>query len=398
MLQRIRKPLIIALLLVVVAGGIFYAIKNASDSSRDQREAKVENKKSKDEEEKAKSNTKKDDKEKESKKTSYDITLGFAGDINFADDHETTRHYQAKGASKMADVLSQDYVDAMNGMSLMWINNEFTYSKRGTPLPGKAYTFRSDPSHVAWLQELGIDIVGLANNHVYDYGKDAMLDTFDTLDQAGIPYVGAGRNLTEASQPIYLKTNGFTIAYVAASCAEKLKMTPQATDTEPGILRCYDNSIFIEKIKEAKANADYVIALPHWGTEYSTTLTSVQKNGAHAYIDAGADCVIGAHPHILQGMEYYNGKPIVYSLGNFWFNEKTLDTMVAVIEIRGDYEGKTPNLSNGQVTLKLLPGVQSGHETRMATDTGEKNRIFKALEDISVNVQIDADGIVRKKE
>ena len=72
--------------------------------------------------------------------------------------------------------------------------------------------------------------------------------------------------------------------------------------------------------------------------------------------------------------------------------------MVAVIEIRGDYEGKTPNLSNGQVTLKLLPGVQSGYETRMATDTGEKNRIFKALEDISVNVQIDADGIVRKKE
>ena len=92
----------------------------------------------------------------------------------------------------------------------------------------------------------------------------------------------------------------------------------------------------MQTIKEAKENADYVIAFVHWGTEYSYELEEVQLSTGKEYLDAGADIVIGAHPHCLQGIEYYNGKPIIYSLGNFWFNDKTLDTILLNIHFYGD--------------------------------------------------------------
>ena len=315
----------------------------------------------------------------------YDITLGFAGDICFADNYTPMQHLAALGT----DVRS---------MSLMWINNEFVYSDRGEPLPGKMYTFRSTPSHVKYLDDLGIDIVGLANNHVYDYGPDAFEDTLTTLENDGMPYVGAGHNLSEAMSPVYLKADGFTIAYVAASRAEKLKMTPQATETEGGILRCYDNELFLQAIREARANADFVIALPHWGTEHSTVLEEAQTSGAREYIEAGADDVIGAHPHILQGIEYVEGKPVVYSLGNFWFDDYSQDTMIAELHLTGEYEAGLPSLASGNVELRIIPGTQIGVETRKATDPDLAKRILHDLEDISVNVSIDENGIVREND
>lgn len=264
----------------------------------------------------------------------FSITLAFAGDINFDDTWSVMSclHSQDDDLEKVIDPA---YLDAMRSADLCWINNEFTYSSRGNPLPGKAYTFRAAPENVAFLQEMGVDIAGLANNHIYDYGEDAFLDTLDTLDAAGIPYVGAGHDLTEASAPVYLTADGVTIAYVAASRAEKNIMTPEAAADSPGILRCYDNTLFLEAIEEAAENADFVIALPHWGTEYSTELEEPQISGARAYIDAGADAVIGAHTHCLQGITSYNGKPVVYSLGNIWFNEKTLYTMLYEIRLSG---------------------------------------------------------------
>lgn len=328
----------------------------------------------------------------------YDITLGFAGDICFADNYTPMQHLAALGTDDISAAISQDYIDDMRSMSLMWINNEFVYSDRGEPLPGKMYTFRSTPSHVKYLDDLGIDIVGLANNHVYDYGPDAFEDTLTTLENDGMPYVGAGHNLSEAMSPVYLKADGFTIAYVAASRAEKLKMTPQATETEGGILRCYDNELFLQAIREARANADFVIALPHWGTEHSTVLEEAQTSGAREYIEAGADAVIGAHPHILQGIEYVEGKPVVYSLGNFWFDDYSQDTMIAELHLTGEYEAGLPSLASGNVELRIIPGTQIGVETRKATDPDLAKRILHDLEDISVNVSIDENGIVREND
>ena len=179
----------------------------------------------------------------------HEITLAFAGDINF-DDNWCNMIYYHSHAEELSDVIDEDYLECMRSADLFWINNEFTYSDRGAPLNGKMYTFRTAPENVELLTQMGVDIVGLANNHVYDYGEEALIDTMDTLQNAGIPYVGAGHDLAEAMSPVYFDLDGFTIAYVAASRAEKFKMTPQATESSPGILRCYDNTLFLEEIEE----------------------------------------------------------------------------------------------------------------------------------------------------
>ncbi|MBQ5375864.1 MAG: CapA family protein [Lachnospiraceae bacterium] len=320
--------------------------------------------------------------------TKFDITLAFAGDISLDDTSAVMQNYFAQG-SVLSNVIDARYIEEMNQADLMWINNEFCYSLRGNPLPNKMYTFRANPEHVSMLQEMGVDVAGLANNHIYDFGKDAFLDTLDTLDGAGIPYVGAGHDLAEAMSPVYLEADGVTIAYVAASRAEKYKMTPQATETEPGILRCYDNTLFLKEIREADTKADIVVALPHWGTEYSTKLEEAQTVGAKQYIDAGADAVIGAHSHCIQGVELYNGKPIVYSLGNFWFNDKSLETMLVKLHVSGEKDlgadlqsTEDDTIQVEDIRLEILPGMQSGCTTVMA-DGAEKERILHYIESIS---------------
>lgn len=316
----------------------------------------------------------------------YNFVLSFAGDINF-DENWSTMEYYNTVENGIYDCISPELIQMMQDADIMCLNNEFTYSTNGAPLEGKFYTFRAHPSRVDILKELGVDIVSLANNHVYDYGEQSLIDTMATLKQADILYYGAGHNLDEAKTPVYFGMQGKIIAYVAASRAEKYKMTPQATVDAPGILRCYDTELFIQTIKEAKENADYVIAYVHWGTENSYELEEVQLTTGKEYLDAGADIVIGAHPHCLQGIEYYNGKPIVYSLGNFWFNDKTIDTMLLNIHFYGDDTEEF-------IELEIVPAIQANHVTTIVTEQSEKERIFSFLEDISINVEISEEGIV----
>lgn len=316
----------------------------------------------------------------------YDFTLCFAGDISLDESAVTTAQLNAS-ENGIYDCISPELIEIMQKAELMCLNNEFTYSTNGSPMSGKAYTFRAKPERVSVLQEMGVDIVTLANNHVYDYGKQAFLDTMTTLENADIDYFGAGKTLSEAMAPVYYEIDGKTIAFVGASRAEKNKMTPQATDTTPGILRCYDTTLFLQAIQEADANADFVIAVVHWGTEYSTILEDAQLTTGKAYLDAGADAIIGGHSHCLQGMEFYNDKPIIYSLGNYWFNSRTLDSMLVQLRFYGDDNG-------GNVEVSVVPAIQKGAKTQIVTDTTEMERIFSFLENISINVSIDENGVV----
>lgn len=317
----------------------------------------------------------------EAKNQPLDITLAFAGDLSLADNYVVMDYYHNEAGDDLANCIDSAYIKRMNDADVMWINNEFCYSNNGSPIPGKAYTFCAAPENVNILKELGVDIVGLANNHVYDFGPEAFADTLATLRGAEIAYVGAGADIKEASAPVYVDVDGYKIAYVAATRAEKNIKTPEATETSGGVFRCYDNTDYIEKIKEAKANADYVIALPHWGAEHSTILESAQTDGAKEYIDAGADAVIGAHTHCLQGMDFYNGKPIIYSLGNFWFDDYTLDTMLLELHLTGTTD-------HVQVTVEMVPGTQSERVTRMSSTVQERNRIYAYMESISSNIGI----------
>lgn len=319
----------------------------------------------------------------------YDFTLCFAGDICLAENEATTKLLD-ESPNGLSDCISPELLKIMNNADYMCVNNEFTYSTRGKALSGKMWTFRANPSRVSYLHEMGVDIVLMANNHVYDYGKEAMIDTFETLENAGVKYFGAGRNLEEAMKPVYVEIDGKTIAYVSASRAEKNKMTPQATETEPGILRCYDPELFLQVIREARANADFVIANVHWGTERSTKLENAQLTTGKAYIDAGADIVVGTHPHCLQGIEYYNGKPIIYSIGNYWFDEYTEDTVLLNLRFSGDKD-------NSNLEVSVVPAVHKDAKTTIALEEKERERIFSYLESISVNAEIDENGVVKEK-
>ncbi|MBR5126979.1 MAG: CapA family protein [Roseburia sp.] len=318
----------------------------------------------------------------------YDFTLCFGGDISLDEKAVTTAQLDASEGD-ISKCISPELIKIMQDADIMCLNNEFTFSNNGAPMNGKMYTFRAKPERVSILRDMGVDIVQLSNNHVYDYGKQALLDTFTTLEDAGIDYFGAGHNLEEAMQPIYYTLDDKVVAFVGASRAEKNKMTPQATDTEPGILRCYDTELFLQVIAEADENADFVIAVVHWGTEYSYDLEDVQLTTGKEYLDAGADVIIGGHSHCLQGMEFYDGKPIIYSLGNYWFNDKMLDSMLVELHFSGNDEEQN-------LEVKMIPAIQT-HATTNWVDEAEQQRIFEFMKSISVNVEIDEDGIVRER-
>ena len=318
-----------------------------------------------------------------------EITLGFAGDICFYDEYAnmSTLRSQANG---IYDCILEGVMNGLKAVDIMMVNNEFAYSDRGTPTAGKKYAFRSKPSNVSMLDDMGVDIVSLANNHAYDWGPDALMDTFDILTEAKVPYVGAGRNIDEAVKPVYYKINGKTIAYTSATQIERLANpdTKEATSDSPGVLRTLDPSRFVNVIQQAKENSDFVVVYVHWGSENTDLVEASQRELAKKYAAAGADLIIGDHPHCLQGIDYVDGVPVIYSLGNFWFNSKTVDTGYIKATLDGDC-----NLS----TLQFIPCVQEGCKTRLALDD-KKSSILKYMQGISDYAQIDEEGYITRSD
>ena len=311
------------------------------------------------------------------------VTIAFAGDILFDERYGIMTRVGKSGS--IEDGIDSALIAEMQGADIMMINNEFPYSDRGQPLEEKQFTFRAKPSSVSYLNDLGVDIVSLANNHAYDYGEDALLDTMDILKDAGIAYVGAGHDLAEARRPVCYIVNDMKIAVISATQIERLDNpdTKGATETSAGVFRSWDGADLIETVQEAKADNDFVIVYLHWGTENEADIDWAQEKQAAEVTQAGADLVIGDHPHCLQPISVVNGVPVVYSLGNFWFNSKTLDTgmIKAVLD------------ENGLQDLQFAACEQSGSRTRLLYGE-EKKRVLDYMQSISGGVHIDEDGHV----
>lgn len=305
--------------------------------------------------------------------------LLFAGDVYLSD--HVLEAYDAAGG--IDGVLSQDYQAEIQAADFFMTNEEFPFSTRGTPAPDKQFTFRVHPEKVKLMEEMGIDLVTLANNHALDYGRDAMLDTIDTLDHAGIRHVGAGKNLAEARKPDVVELNGRTFAFIGATRVYPEADWAAGTDSA-GMFSAYDGGAQLaEEVKAAKQQADYVIAYVHWGIEREETPNEVQKSIAHRLVDAGADLVVGAHPHVLQGIEYYQGVPIAYSLGNFVFGSSIPST--ALLQADVDDEG---------IRLRLIPGTSAAGYTRKLDDAEKIAAFYEKMSGLSSGVKIDADGYV----
>ncbi len=319
------------------------------------------------------------------------VKLVFAGDMDF-DDRYTNMIALRSRSNGILDCIGSTLVERMRNADICMINNEFPYSDRGTPLANKKFTFRAKPETAEFLNLLGVDIVSLANNHAYDHGKDALLDTFDTLTSNGIRYVGAGKNLSEAMTPQYFTINGTVISIVAATQIERSLPpdTVEATESSPGVLRTLDPEKFVSVIKNAKANSDVCIVFVHWGSENKSDFESSQAELANAYVDAGADVILGAHPHVLQGFDYIGDVPVLYSMGNYWFNSKTLDTCLVELNL---YDKRVESLQfipcrqHDCKTEEMLPGTTQDYE-----------RILSDMRKMSTSkVNIDNDGFVTKK-
>lgn len=312
------------------------------------------------------------------------VSITFAGDILFDPDYGVMAALQLNGGN-ISDGILPDVISEMKSADIMMINNEFPYSNAGEPTPEKQFTFRADPSYVSYLNELGVDIVSLANNHAYDYGEEAFIDTMNALKGAGIPYVGAGADEHEAMMPVYYVINDMKIAIVSATQIEKADYpdTKGAGENSPGVFRCWNGEKLLQAVAEAKKNSDFVIVYVHWGTENQVETDWAQDKQAPELVDAGADIIIGSHPHILQKIDVIKGVPVIYSLGNFWFNSKTVDTGMVKIEVTKD----------GLKSLRFIPCLQSNYRTALVSGE-EKERILNVMRNISGNVQIDSDGYV----
>lgn len=323
-------------------------------------------------------------------KNEGEVVIDFAGDINFDDRYANMNALRSR-AGGIFDSIDASLISRTNEADIFMINNEFPYSNRGTPTPGKKFTFRAKPETVSFMHDLGTDIVSLANNHAYDHGPDALLDTFDTLDEAGIPYVGAGHNIEEAMKPVYFIAGGMKISFVSATQIERSLPpdTKEATETEPGVLRTLDPEKFVSVIREAKQNSDFCIAYVHWGSENVNKYEAAQTELAKAYVDAGVDLIMGDHPHVLQGIEYIEDVPVIYSLGNYWFNSKTLDNCLIEVVLK-DKEIKS---------LQFIPCMQYGcatHEVQQGS--GDFERILMNVREWSTdNVNIAPDGFITKR-
>ncbi len=190
--------------------------------------------------------------------------------------------------------------------------------------------FQGDPRLAAGLADAGVDVVNMANNHAVDQGQAALLDSIRRVEAAGVKVVGVGRNASAARQPAIVQaSNGATIGFLGWT---DIIWPGYAAGSGPGVATARtDMSLVTQAIRRLKQHVDYVVVCFHWGIEYTDMPIADQVAEAHAAIDAGADLVIGHHPHVLQGVQLYKGHFIIYSLGDLVFDHYSLATGQTVL-------------------------------------------------------------------
>ncbi|USG68131.1 CapA family protein [Brevibacillus ruminantium] len=306
------------------------------------------------------------------------VTLSFVGDMIF------TGHIETRLKEHGLDFPFVHTTSLFQQDDYTIANLETPITENGTPASQKEFVYKSSPEVVPAIKRAGVDLVNLANNHSMDQGVDGLLDTFRHLEENHIKYIGAGRDADRAYAPIYVEKNGMKLAFLGFS-----RVIPEvswyAGKNKPGIAATYDPKLAVASIQEARSQADLVVVIAHWGKEREDYPVDHQIELARAYIDAGADLVIGGHPHVLQGFEQYNQKWIAYSLGNFIFtrsNEpKTWETMVL----------RATCTKERECDLTMIPfHAELGQAVPMNEENG--HQLIKRIESISKDVQIFPNG------
>ena len=284
------------------------------------------------------------------------VVLRFAGDLLLAGEYEAAAGNRPGLAFEQADLFS--------GTTVAMVNHECPITTRGQKVE-KPYNFRMHPSYVGVIKRAGISLVNLANNHIFDYGPEGLFDTISYLDSAGIRHVGAGMDRRHARAPVIIESPAGRLGFLGYYGGGE---APVATVNEPGVAP-RDVAVIASDIRALRErdSVRYVVVSLHWGTEKADEPEISLQRFAHIVVDAGADAVIGHHPHVLQGIERYRGAVIVYSLGNFLFggnSRSTYDT--GIFEITLGVNGPAYRFIPVGVRdwrLKILDGAEAARVT-----------------------------------
>ena len=246
----------------------------------------------------------------------YSVSLTTTGDLIFW--REVADYIDANGGASamanIADMLSQSDLTISNLESPLSDNDS-------EPVYDKDVYIIGRPAAIESITNSGIDIVSLANNHIMDYTGPALQDTLNALDENGILHAGAGMNEAEADKIVETTVNGVSIAFF--SWTDIVPDNYVAYDDQPGVASARLNmNDALKRVREAKETHDVVIVAMHWGIEYQDYIDDyTQRDPAHQLADAGADVILGNHPHVLEGIEFYNGSLIAYAHGNCVFRQ-----------------------------------------------------------------------------
>ena len=260
---------------------------------------------------------------------------------------------------------------SLGSSDLSVVNVEMAISDRGTP-HYKRYVYRAPPAAAERIAAGGVRVANLANNHAMDYGADALTDTIELLEGAGVAMIGAGQNADEAYRHRILTTDGgVTVAFVGASLIVPSSFA--AGPATPGIASAHSPGLarVLDTVRAAAATADAVVVVVHWGIERDTCPSRAQRVVAQQFLDAGADAVIGQHPHVLQPVEFSGGKLVAFSLGNFiWEPRQGMTGETGVLQV--DFDG-------GEVVgWTLHPHLLDGDGVPVPADSGPRvNRIHE---------------------
>jgi poly-gamma-glutamate synthesis protein (capsule biosynthesis protein) len=253
--------------------------------------------------------------------------------------------------------LTQAAYDWLRAGDIGFINLECPLTDRGNPAD-KLVALRGDPMLARELKAIGADVITVANNHALDYGTTGLFDTMNALEGANVPYTGIGANLSAALAVHTIEHNGVRVGFIGV--ASTLAPNSAAGEDRPGVapIRVFtsylNDTVTVEEnpgvapfvrtmalendvvaveraITEAKRDLDYLLVGMHWGVpngwvaRFQDILAEYQRPLGHRLIDAGADAVVGHHPHVLHGVEWYRERPIMYSLGNYLFHNLKVD-------------------------------------------------------------------------
>ncbi|MBU9714840.1 CapA family protein [Evansella tamaricis] len=279
--------------------------------------------------------------------------------------------------------------DDLQSVDLAVANLETPLTKRDSSYKdtNQRFNFQSNPEDFQGIINAGFDLVSLGNNHALDYGEKGLLDTMEALEDYGFDYIGAGRTIDEAFQSQTYKINGKTISIMGAT-----RFVPSGSwytfgqNTLAGVAGAYDLDYLVEMVKREKEGTDYLVLYIHWGIERTDRPAEYQKYYVRKLVEAGVDAIVGHHPHVLQGFEYYDGVPVAYSLGNFLFPDyvtgPTAETGLLTL-----------TFDDGKIGMEFKPYYIYKDQIIPLSDD-EQKRILNKLENLSYDVKIDGYQII----